>query len=204
MISVFVRTLNEEANLRRCLSALAWSQDVVVIDSGSTDRTVEIAKEMGARIVLRRLEHEADQLNWISANVDFRFPWIYYSDADEVVTPELRDELLRVTSDTQRPEVAYRVRFKTMFMGKWIRHSSLYPTWCLRLFQPGRVRWDRETNTVCCADGPEGRLHEHFLHYTFSKGLHAWFEKHNKYSSSEAREAARRAGTSTSHSPIWP
>lgn len=193
MISVFVRTLNEEANLPRCLAALSWSSDIVVVDSGSTDRTLTIAEEMGARVVLRRMEHEADHLNWISDNVELRFPWVYYCDADEIVTPELRDELLRVTADPTRLEVAYRVRFKTMFLGKWVRYSSLYPTWVLRLFRRGFVRWQREVHTSCQVNGIEGRLREHFLHYSFGKGLNAWFDKHNAYSWREAREAQRSA-----------
>jgi glycosyltransferase involved in cell wall biosynthesis len=191
MISVFVRTLNEETDLPRCLAALDWSSDIVVVDSGSTDRTPEIAEQMGARVVTRRLDHEAEHFNWISENVEFRFPWIYYCDADEIVTPELRDELLRVAAHSARPEVAYRLRFKTMFLGKWIRYSSLYPTWVLRLFRQGRVRWQREINTAANVDGPEGRLSEHFLHYSFSKGMNAWIDKHNAYSSREAREAYR-------------
>ncbi len=191
MISVLVRTLDEETNLPGCLSALAWSPDIVVVDSGSTDRTVQIAQESGARVVVKRLEHEAEHFNWISDNVEFRFPWVYCSDADEVVTPELRDELLNVASNPTRPEVAYRVRFKTMFMGQWIRHSSLYPTWALRLFRPGHVRWEREVNTACRVDGPEGRLREHFLHDSFSKGLDAWLGKHERYAEREAREALR-------------
>jgi glycosyltransferase involved in cell wall biosynthesis len=208
MISVFVRTLNEEVNLPRCLAALSWCSDIVVVDSGSTDRTLPIAGAMGARVVLRRMEHEAEHLNWISDNVELRFPWVYYCDADEIVTPELRDELLRVTADPTRLEVAYRVRFRTMFMGKWVRYSSLYPTWVLRLFRRGCVRWQREVNTTCQVNGIEGRLREHFLHYSFSKGLNAWFDKHNAYSWREAREVQRntdktfRAGALLSADPV--
>jgi glycosyltransferase involved in cell wall biosynthesis len=189
MVSAFVRTLDEEANLPSCLRSLAWSDDVVVVDSGSTDRTRDVARESGARVVTRPLRDEAEHLNWIGANVAFRHPWVYCADADEIVTEELAREILATTADGSRPEVAYRVRFKTMFLGKWVRHASLYPTWALRLFRPGRVRWERSVNTTCVVDGAEGRLQEHFLHHSFSKGLHAWFEKHNRYSTLEAREA---------------
>jgi hypothetical protein len=85
--------------------------------------------------------------------------------------------------------VAYRVRFKTMFMGKWIKHSSLYPTWVVRLMRPSRVSFRRKTNLEYLTDGEVGRLREHLLHYTFHKGMEAWFEKHNRYSSGEALEA---------------
>lgn len=191
MVSVFVRTLNEELNLQPCLRSLSWCDDIVIIDSGSTDRTCEIARDAGARVLARPIVDEAEHFNWISANVSFRHGWVYFADADEVVTPELADEIVATTSDRSRREVAYRVRFKTMFLGEWIRHASLYPTWVLRLFQPGRVRWQREINTSCVVDGLAGRLASHFLHYSFNKGFNAWFEKHNTYSWHEAREAFR-------------
>jgi glycosyltransferase involved in cell wall biosynthesis len=189
MLSVLIRTLDEEAGLPRCLASVGWSDDLVVVDSGSTDGTCRIAEEAGARVYTRRMDDEAAHLNWISESVPFRHPWVYYADADEVVTPELADELRAVTAEPSRTEVAYRLRFRTMFLGRWIRHASLYPTWVLRLFRPGRVRWHREVNTSCVADGPTGRLEGHFLHYAFGKGFNAWFEKHNRYSWHEAREA---------------
>jgi hypothetical protein len=91
-------------------------------------------------------------------------------------------------AETGRPEVAYRVRFKTMFCGRWIRHSSLYPTWVVRLFKPERVSFERSVNLRYVIDGPEGRLTNHFEHYTFNKGLNAWFDRHNRYSWKEAEE----------------
>ena len=77
--------------------------------------------------------------------------------------PELRDEILQVTSDNNQPEVAYRLRFKNMFMGKWIKHSSLYPSWIPRLWKPEKIRWKREANPVAVIDGPVGFLQNHFL-----------------------------------------
>jgi glycosyltransferase involved in cell wall biosynthesis len=189
MISGLILTLNEEQCLERCLESLSWCDELVVVDSDSTDASVEIARRFGARVISRRLENWSSHLNWIFENVRFRGDWVYYSDADEVVTPELRDELVLVAADRERAEVAYRVRFKNMFLGRWIRHSSLYPTWVLRFLRPGRVRWDREVNPTSVVDGPEGRLRQHFLHYSFEKGFEAWYAKHNRYSSQEAREA---------------
>jgi hypothetical protein len=116
---------------------------------------------------------------------------VYYSDADEVVTDELREEILRVTGDASRAEVLFRVRFKTMFMGRFLRHSSMYPTWVPRLFKPDHIRWERNANPVAVADGPQGKLEGHFLHYTFHKGMSDWFAKHNRYSSYEAVETLK-------------
>jgi len=119
----------------------------------------------------------------------FKYPWVYNPDADEIITPELRDEMSGVIADPARREVAYRVRFKTMFCGRWIKHSSLYPTWFVRLFQPGKISFERSIHLHYLVHGSEGRLQNHFEHHTFNKGIDAWLEKHNRYSSQEAVES---------------
>jgi glycosyltransferase involved in cell wall biosynthesis len=136
MISILVLTLNEEINLPRCLESVSWSDDIVVLDSGSTDRTVEIAEAAGARVVYRKLEDWSEHQNWAVTAIPFKHRWVYYTDADEVVTPELRQELQVIARAPDTAAVAYRVRFKNQFMGRWLRWSSLYPTWVLRFFRP--------------------------------------------------------------------
>jgi len=190
VISVLVLTLNEEKNLPRLLENVKWSDDVVVFDSLSTDRTVQIAKDANARVVQRQFDNERDHRT-AALKVGFKYPWVYNPDPDEIATPELRDEMLSVVRDSTRREQAYRVRFKTMFMGRWIRHSSLYPTWVVRLLRPERVSFERCTNLRYIVDGPEGRLQNHFEHYTFERGFNAWFEKHNRYSWHEAQESLK-------------
>lgn len=191
MISVLILTLNEEANLPRCLESVSWCDDIVVLDSYSTDRTVEIARAAGARVIQRRFDNWAAHQNWALENIEFKHPWVYYSDADEVVTPDLREEMQRVTADSSNAHVAYRLRYKNYFMGRWIRRCGIYPTWILRLFRPQKVRWERLVNPVPVVDGTEGRLQSHFEHYSFNKGLNAWFEKHNRYSWQEAEESLK-------------
>ncbi|MBZ8134433.1 glycosyltransferase family 2 protein [Afifella sp. IM 167] len=187
--SVLILTLNEEANLPACLEAVSWSDDIVVLDSFSTDRTVEIARKAGARVFQREHDSELGQRNYGLSSIPFRNEWVYMPDADEVTTPELREEILSVVRDPGRPEAAFRVRFKVMFMGRWIKHSSLYPTWVVRLVRPRHVRFERAFHTACFGEGPEGQLSSHFLHYSFNKGMNAWYEKHNRYSWHEAQEA---------------
>lgn len=193
-ISVLILTKNEELNLPRCLESVAWSDDIVVLDDGSSDRTVDIAREHGARVISHSAGGERAQRTYSLREIPFRHPWVYNPDADEVTPPDLRDEMIRVAADAARPEVAYRVRFRTMFMGKWVRHSSIYPTWVVRLFRPGKVAFRREINLDYQIDGPEGKLQAHFEHYSFNKGLSAWFAKHNHYSDLEAREAIKEIG----------
>jgi glycosyltransferase involved in cell wall biosynthesis len=190
-ISALVLTLNEEANLPRCLESLRWCDDIVVLDSGSSDRTVEIAGEYGARVVTRPFDNWASHQNWALESIEYRHPWLYYSDADEVMPPELRDELIQVATASSQPHAAYRVRYKNFFLGRWIRHCGIYPTWVLRFYKPKQVRYERLVNPTAKVDGSIGLLQEHFLHYSFNKGLQAWFDKHNKYSTAEAIETIR-------------
>jgi glycosyltransferase involved in cell wall biosynthesis len=190
MISVLILTLNEEANLPACLESVKWSDDIVVFDSFSTDRTVEIAEAAGARVIQRAFDNEREH-RAASLRAPFKYPWVYNPDADEITSPELREEMSGVVADPARREVAYRVRFKTMFCGRWIKHSSLYPTWFVRLFQPGKISFERSIHLRYLVDGSEGRLQNHFEHRTFNKGIDAWLEKHNRYSSREAVESLK-------------
>ncbi|MCJ8150114.1 glycosyltransferase family 2 protein (plasmid) [Shinella sp. H4-D48] len=187
-ISVLIMTLNEEKNLPACLASLDWCDDIVVLDSYSTDATVEIARAAGARVYQRVHDTESNQRTYGLKEIEYKHPWVYTPDADEVTPPDLRDEMLAIARDQRRPESAFRIRYKNMFMGRWIKHSSLYPTWITRLVRPDRVRYERDAHSRCLTEGPEGRLNAHFIHYSFNKGMNAWYEKHNRYSSSEARE----------------
>jgi glycosyltransferase involved in cell wall biosynthesis len=190
MISVLILTLNEEVNLEACLQSVRWSDDITVFDSYSSDRTLEIARDFGARVLQRRFDNERDHRT-ASLRLGFKHPWVFNPDADEIATPELIEEMQAVVADQSRPEVAYRMRGKTMFLGRWLKHSSLYPTWMCRLFQPQAVAFERSINLHYKIDGPEGRLNGHYLHYTFNKGLTAWIEKHNRYSLLEAEETLK-------------
>lgn len=188
-ISVLIMTIDEEVNLPACLESVAWSDDIVVLDSFSSDKTVEIARAAGARVYQREYVNELSQRHYGLKEIEFKHPWVYIPDADEVTPPELRDEMLAIAADPNRPEGAFRCRFKVFFMGRWIRHSSLYPTWVVRLVRPDRIEFKREINCNCVVEGPEGRLTNQFIHYSFNKGMSWWFEKHNRYSLYEARES---------------
>jgi len=190
-ISVLIMTLNEEANLPACLASLDWCDDIVVLDSFSSDRTTEIARAAGARVFQRTYDTEDRQRMYGLNEIKFKHRWVYTPDADEITPPELRDEMLAIASDPTRPEVFFKARYKNMFMGKWIRYASLYPTWITRLVRPDRVRFERTVHSRA-SGGPEGELQEHFIHYSFNKGLEAWYDKHNRYSSAEANLSAAK------------
>jgi len=189
-VSVLILTLNEEANIDACIDSVSWSDDIVVLDSLSTDRTCEIAEARGARIVKRRFDNWSAHQNWAVSHVDFRHPWVLYLDADERCPPDLREEIQN-RAVVSAPEAAFRIRRKDFFMGRWLKHAQLYPTWLVRLFRPSRIRYERLVNPVAVINGGTGELRGHLIHYPFSHGVSHWIERHNRYSDMEAIEAAR-------------
>lgn len=186
-VSVLILTKNEEINMERCLQAVSWSDDIVVYDSHSDDRTVEIAEQMGARVVKREFDNWSAHQNWAVQNIKFKNPWVYYTDADETCDDELRDELATLP-ETGEGFSAFQMRRKDYFMGRWLKRSQLYPTWIPRVFRPECIRYERLVNPVAIVDGKTGSLNGHIIHYPFSHGVGHWFARHNNYSDMEARD----------------
>jgi glycosyltransferase involved in cell wall biosynthesis len=185
-VSVLVLTRNEEHDLPQCLDAVRWCDDVVVVDDLSTDRTVQIAGEFGARVVQHPFDTFAAQRNFALDNVSFKHDWIFHLDADEILTPDLRLEIEAAVSDGHYQ--AFRVPSKTFFMGKWLRHAATYPTYQVRLGRNPGLRFVQVGHGQREQLDPAliGTLREPYLHFPFSKGLKAWFAKHNRYSTVEA------------------
>jgi glycosyltransferase involved in cell wall biosynthesis len=189
--SVMIMTLNEEQNLEQAVASFPSGIDVTVYDSYSSDRTVDIARALGARVVQRQFDDWSSHQNWAMSSIPFPNPWVYYSDADERMTPELWRE---ICGRVEEPggSVAFEMRRKDYVGGKWIRHSSFYPCWFVRLFRPEFVRWERLVNPVALVEGPVGRLNGHFIHLPLSKGVGHWFERHIKYAGFEAQEMSKQ------------
>jgi glycosyltransferase involved in cell wall biosynthesis len=186
MISVLILTKNEQLDLPGALASVAWSDDVHVFDSHSTDATVEIARAAGARITERAFDNWAAHQNWGLQNIPFRHPWVFYLDADERVTPALKSALLAAVEDPG-PNVAFRVQRRDFLDGTWLRHVQASPFY-LRLFRPEKMRYERLVNPVSIPDGPVGQLTGYLDHFPFSKGVGSWFDRHNKYSAFEAEQ----------------
>lgn len=191
-ISVLVLTKNEEINVEACLKTLRWSDDIVVLDSYSTDNTVQLAANAGARVLQRRFDNWSAHQNWAVSNIEFKYPWVLYLDADERCSESLRDECLRAVHSSNS---AFRIRRRDYFMGRWLKHAQLYPTWLVRLFRPQRIRYQRLVNPVAEVDGSIGNLEAHIEHYPFSHGVAHWIERHNRYSDMEAIEAQKARNT---------
>ena len=179
-------------NIGACLDSVSWSDDVVVLDSLSTDRTAEIARLRGARVIQRPFDTYAGQRNFGLRDVQYRNPWVLMLDADERVPQELRDEMLAAVASADDSVSLWRMRRKDHLLGRWIRGSSGYPTWFGRLARIGKVWVERPINEEYHADGDILRLQAHLHHFPFNKGLSAWVAKHDRYSTMEARLRVER------------
>lgn len=185
-ISVLILTKNEQQDLPACLESVAWSDDIHVFDSMSTDNTVEIAEKFGAKVTKREFDTESIHKNWGLSNIPFKHQWIYHSDADERVTPELA-EALKAFVENPDEYVALRVRRRDYLMGSWLKNVTPSP-FNIRLFKLGSIRYERLTNPVTIVDGAVAETDQYFNHFPFSKGMTHWFDKHNRYSTLEAAQ----------------
>ncbi|KRB97001.1 glycosyl transferase family 2 [Hydrogenophaga sp. Root209] len=194
-VSVLILTKNEQQDLPGCLQSVAWSDDIHVYDSVSTDRTVEIAKAFGATVTQRPFDNWASHQNWGLANLPFKHPWVFYIDADERMTPELV-ESVRAAVVAPGDRVAFRLQRRDFFLDTWLKHvqtSAFY----MRLFRPENMRYERLVNPISLADGPVGDVTGFLDHFPFSKGMGHWFERHNNYSRLEAEQIMFNRGNQT-------
>jgi glycosyltransferase involved in cell wall biosynthesis len=188
-LSVLTLTYNEEANLPYLLESLAgWVQTIYIVDSGSTDRTLQIAKNYGAEVVYHEWVNQAEQFNWGLSHFDIHTDWVMRMDADEIVMPQLAQELCTVLP-TLPPEITgLYVKRRVHFMGRWIRHGSYYPTWLLRIFRTHKGycenRWMDEH--IVLTEGKTQQL-QHDIIDENHKGLSFWLSKHDNYAKRELR-----------------
>jgi glycosyltransferase involved in cell wall biosynthesis len=195
-ISVVILTKNEAANVRRCLEALAGFGDVVVVDSGSTDDTCQIAERLGARVLKNHFESFASQRNWALERAELKHPWALMLDADEVVTPEFCRQLDSRVREAKDETAGFMICRKTIFLDRWLRHSDGFPVWITRVVRRGTARFidvGHGEKAVPVAGHTFGKIEQPILHYSFSKGISEWVDRHNRYSSQEAREELNAA-----------
>lgn len=188
-VSVLILTYNEVTNLPRCLEALKWCDDIVVLDSGSTDDTVAVARTFGARILIRPFDTFAAQRNYGLDAGDFQHDWILHLDADEVVPVQFIAALTRL--DPADGISAYRVPSKLMLFDHWLRYAGMYPTYQVRLGHRERLRF-KQVGHGQREDLPQSAVatfDEPYLHYNFSHGITTWFIKHVRYARDEAEHA---------------
>ncbi|MFZ4792507.1 MAG: glycosyltransferase family 2 protein [Blastocatellia bacterium] len=221
-LSVIIPVRNEERNMAACLESVSFADEIWVVDSGSTDRTTEIADSFGARVV--DFDYHGGfpkKKNWALANLPFRHEWILLIDADERVTPELEAEIRSVLADDRGID-GYYINRKLIFLGRWIRHCGWYPSWNLRLFRHRLGRYEKleaeevenagdvEVHEHVVLDGRSAYLTQDLLHEDF-KSVYHFVERHNRYSNWEAKvyhnfatgiEGASRIESSLFGSPL--
>jgi len=199
-ITAIILTKNEELNIARCINSIKNLADrICVVDSGSTDKTIEIAKSLGAEIFNHEpFEHYASQFNWALDNLNIKTTWVYRIDADEVVTPELAAEIADMCQLHMNDEVNGMVmKFKIAFMGKFLKYGGMYPFYNLTIFKFGIGRYENRAmgEHVILSEGISIDLKNDCLHYDF-KSLDAWINKHNWYATREVNDyiAVRTVG----------
>jgi len=198
-VSVIVPIKNEAANLPRGLASVKWADEILVVDSASTDGSIAIAQQHGAKVVQFEFNGTwPKKKNWALENLQFRNEWVFVLDADEVLPPEAETEFAQAIADGG--DIAgYWINRRFMFMGRWLRHAY-YPNWNLRLFRHALGRYEKLTDAP--TNSGDNEVHEHVLlnggtaklkveidHYAFPS-IDIFVEKHNRYSNWEARVAA--------------
>jgi len=202
-VSVLIPIKNEAANLPRCLASVSWADQIFVVDSQSTDGSQKIAESFGVTIVQFHFSGTwPKKKNWALANLPFRHDWVFIVDADEVLPPSARDEILSVVTRANtvgfEDIVGYWINRRFFFLGKWLKHAY-YPNWNLRLFKHKLGRYEMLTNLDTSSGDNE--VHEHVIvegrtgfltslmdHYAFPS-VEVFVEKHNRYSNWEAKVA---------------
>ena len=184
-ISVIILTRDEEPNIRRCLASVAWADQVVVVDSGSTDDSVLIASSLGAAVVEQPWLGFSGQREFALRLPQLRHDWVYFVDADEWISPQLAAE---IAAQLRAPSCAgFEQRFRLVFQGTWIRHCGWYRgSWIIRLEDRRYAKFDGNlVGERVCVDGPVRRLHHDIIDEDH-KGLAAWLHKHVRYAQLEA------------------
>lgn len=194
-ISICILTYNEESNLRACLETVRWAQEILVLDSGSTDKTVEIAKGFGTRLLYRPFTNFPDQRNYHFAEASF--PWVFYLDADERVPAPLAQEIEKAFSMGEPACSGFSLPRLSYYLGRPIRHSGWYPDRTLRLFHREKAKWSSQSlHAKLLVEGKIVELQNEMLHYPY-RNLSHHLTKMNSYTSISAQEkfeAGKRVG----------
>lgn len=195
-VTIIIHSLNEEINIPFALdNVIGWAEQVCVMDSDSIDGTQRIAREKGAEVYSRACNREGlvEQRNWALENIPFRNEWVFILDADEHMEDALKAEVERIVRSDDVNKDGYWCRFKLIFMGRWIKRSSMYPSWSLRLFRHKLVRYEkRDVNShPLVKPGREGYLQEH-IHNEDRRGFSFYIKRMDEFSTLEARAYDKR------------
>jgi glycosyltransferase involved in cell wall biosynthesis len=199
-LAVTVITLNEEANIVPCLESATWAAEIVVLDSGSTDRTVELARQFTDRVFSVPWQGFGKTKN--QAIEAATMPWIFVLDADERITPDLRREIEQIVA-ADGPLDGYRVPRRNHFCGRFIKHLGWYPDYSIRLFRKTKGRFvEREVHESVEMNGRVGTLQHPMLHYTYTSSSD-FVRRMDRYSTLAAQELRRRGKRPRPGELVW-
>jgi glycosyltransferase involved in cell wall biosynthesis len=185
-ITGIVITENEEKNIKDCLESIKWLDEITVIDSHSEDNTLRIAKNYNSKIYSTDIQNVTQKRKYALSEINIANDWILFIDADERITRELKEELISLDENTDVE--GYYINRRNYYLGKWIKHSGIYPDYCLRLFRKSKGKvTDRIVHEGIEVNGKTAKLKNDMLHYSY-RNLEQMMEKINFFSSSEAAE----------------
>lgn len=186
-VAAIILTFNEELNIAQALdSVTGWADEIFILDSLSSDRTLEIARQYGCHIAQNKFENYAKQRNYALDHLPILSEWVFFLDADEWLPDALKQEISDLIADSP-VENGFYIKRRLIWMGQWIRRGY-YPTWILRLLRYGKGRCeDRPANEHMMVEGKTGRLRNDFMHED-RKSVTEWIAKHNGYATWEALE----------------
>lgn len=188
MISVIILTFNDECQIANCLESIKdLADEIIVIDSFSTDRTVEICESYGARVYQNPFINQAIQFNWALDNVPIKNDWILRLDSDEILPGKLREEI-RERLAANEDYAAYALNRRMIWMGRWLRWGRMYPHYIVRLFRKGKARYEERTEEHLIVDGKIGRMKNDFMENNRKNNLDYFTEKHLATARGELRE----------------
>lgn len=195
--SVTIITLNEESNIRACLESVKWADEILVSDSGSSDKTVQICKEYGAKVFIDQWQGFGKQKNLIAGRA--RNSWILNIDADERITPDLRKEIEDILNNGDYE--GYFIPRKNFFGDKWIKHCGWHPDYNMRLYRKNKGRFnERDVHEAVKIEGRAGYLKNPMEHYTY-KDVSDYLKRMDRYSTLAAEEMSKN-GKSTGLSDL--
>ena len=200
-VSVVVLTRDEEVNIARCLDSVAWADQVIVVDSGSADDTVSIARSLGADVVEQAWLGFSGQRDFALRLPEIRHDWVYFVDADEWVSPQLAAEVAARLTSTRCAAFSHRLRL--VFMNTWMRHSGWYSgSRVVRLVDRRYTKYDGSlVGERASVDGPVGRLANDIVDED-CKGLARWLRKHVRYAELELERRGRPAPVARAGAPV--
>ncbi|MFQ5866976.1 MAG: glycosyltransferase family 2 protein [bacterium] len=185
-LSVIIITYNEQENIRDCLESVNWSDEIVIVDSFSSDKTVEIAREFTSKIFQKKWTNFSQQKNFALGKASNE--WVLWIDADERATPELKEEILTILNSEFQSFDGYYIPRRNHYLGRWIRHCGWYPDYKLRLFLRGKGRFNQRTvHESVVVEGRKGYLKSCLNHYSY-KNLSDHLSHIDKFSSLAAEE----------------